>query len=268
MSKEFRFPLIPPTHSNNPHQSDTLPPIPISVGYRPLQHHLQHLPSPKVSPRTPEGPTMSSQQSKSEDKGQQPTEFSTLMLLLRAACVFNAGSNAEVCLISTQATESFGVPEIDDPLLAPLEALAAILVQHSEVIAASYTVEAGAVIAANLCILTARDSVVMNPDPLTPKDSIVANPDPSTPKDSIVTKPDTTLTSEQESDIPDSAVPQRLKVNANNLGHLSCKYIITTNSYRGTQDAKASNPHNLRVMNGGKDLWREFKDGYHWLYAL
>ena len=67
---------------------------------------------------------MSSQQSKSEDKGQQPTEFSTLMLLLQAACVFNASSNAEVCMISTQATESFEVPKIDDPLLAPLEALA------------------------------------------------------------------------------------------------------------------------------------------------
>jgi hypothetical protein len=111
-------------------------------------------------------------------------------------------------MISTQATESFRVPKIDDPLLAPLEALAAILVQHIEVIVASYTVEAGAVIAADLCILTAKDNVFMNPDPLTPKDSIIANPDPLTPKDSVVTKPDTTLTSEQESDIPDSAVPQ------------------------------------------------------------
>jgi hypothetical protein len=143
--------------------------------------------------------------------------------------------------ISTQATESFGVHKIHDPLLAPLEALAAILVQHSEVIAASYTLEAGAVIVVDL-------------DTLAPKDSVVANPD--------------TVTSKQESDIPDSVIPAQLKVNTNDLGHLSCNYIITTNSYRETQGAKASDPHNLRVMDGGKDLWCKFKDEYHWIYAL
>ena len=180
---------------------------------------------------------MSSEQSKSEDK---PAEFSTLMLLLRAACTLNAGSNAEVS-ISTQATESFGAQEIHDPLLAPLEALAAILVQHGEVIAASYTLEAGAVI-------------VADSGTLAPKDSVVANTD--------------TLTLKQESNIPDGVVPARLKVNADDSGHPSCNYIITTNSYWETQGAKASNPHNLRVMDGGKDLWREFKDEYHWIYAL
>ena len=209
MSKEFRFPLLPPTRLNNPHQSNTLPPILISAGYRPLQRHpVQHLlPSPQVSPRTPEGPTMSSQQSKSDDPGQKLTEFSTLMLLLRAACALNAGSAEEVSMISTPGVGSFGVSEIDDPLLAPLEAMAAILVQHGEVIVASYTVEAGAVVVVNLCTLAAKDSVIMNPDPLTPKDSVVANPDPLTPKDSVLTNPDTTLTSIQDSNIPDSIVP-------------------------------------------------------------
>ena len=211
---------------------------------------------------------MSSQQSKSDDPGQKLTEFSTLMLLLRAACALNAGSAEEVSMISTPGAGSFGVSEIDDPLLAPLEAMAAILVQHGEVIAASYTVEAGAVVVANSCTLAAKDSVIMNPDPLTPKDSVVANPDPLTPTDSVLTNPDTTLTSIQDSDVPDSVVPARLKVNTYDLGHPSCNYIVTTNSYRETQGGKASNPHNLRVMNGGQDLWREFKDGYHWIYAL
>jgi hypothetical protein len=85
------------------------------------------------------------------------------------------------------------VPKIDDPLLAPLEAMAAILVQHSEVIVAGYTVEAGAVVIADLCTLAAKASIIMNPDPLTPKDSVVVNPD-------------TTLTSIQDSDVPDSIV--------------------------------------------------------------
>jgi hypothetical protein len=57
-------------------------------------------------------------------------------------------------------------------------------------------------------------------------------------------------------------------VSANDLGHLSCNYIVMTNSYQETQGGKASNPHNLRVINGGQDLWCEFKDGYCWLYAL
>jgi hypothetical protein len=43
-------------------------------------------------------------------------------------------SNSEV---SISTADEFGVDLLDDPLLAPLEALAGILVQHGEVIAAS-----------------------------------------------------------------------------------------------------------------------------------
>lgn len=131
--------------------------------------------------------------------------------------------------------------DIHDPLLAPLEALAAILVQHGEVIAASYTLEAGAVI-------------VADSDTLIGKDSIIADPD--------------TLTSKQDSDIPDSVAPSRMKVKVDDSGHPLCQFIVIRNSYPETQGAQSSNPHNLRVVDGGTDLLCEFKGSYHWIYVM
>ena len=182
---------------------------------------------------------MSSEWSKSVDKGQSLTEFSTLMLLLHTACMLHAKmpeSNSEV---SISTADEFGVDLLDDPLLAPLEVLAGILVQHGEVIVASYTLEAGRVI-------------FMTSDTLT--DGLVEDP-------------------VKDSDVPDSIVPgsfMRDKVNTNDSSNLPSTFVITTNSYESaTQAVKASNPHNLRVMKGGKDLWREFKDHeYRWIYAL
>jgi hypothetical protein len=190
---------------------------------------------------------MSSERSKSVDKGQPPTEFSTLMLLLRAACMLHAKmpqSNPEV---SISTADEFGVDLLDDPLLAPLEALAGILVQHGEVIAASYTLEAGGV------IFTTSDTLT---------EGLVEDPVKGLVKDPV-----------EDSDVPDSVVPgsfMRDKVNAKDSSNLPSTFVITTNSYESaTQAAKASNPHNLRVMKGGKDLWREFKDHeYRWIYAL
>lgn len=194
---------------------------------------------------------MSSERSKSVDKGQPPTEFSTLMLLLRAACMLHAKmpeSNSEV---SISTADEFGVDLLDDPLLAPLEALAGILVQHGEVIAASYTLEAGGV------IFTTSDTLT---------DRLVEDPVKGLVK-GLVKDP------VEDSDVPDSVVPgsfMRDKVNTNDSSNLPSTFVITTNSYESaTQAAKASNPHNLRVMKGGKDLWREFKDHeYRWIYAL
>jgi hypothetical protein len=163
------------------------------------------------------------------DKGQQPTEFSTLILLLRTTCMLKAKPNGE---ISIHNPEPFGVDLLDDLLLAPLEALAGILVQHGEVIAAGYT-EAGAVIISSTSV----------------QDSGVA-----------------------ESDVPDAVLPENfMKVNKNDSSNLYSNFVVTTNSYEPkTQGAKASNPHNLRVMEGGEDLWCEFRgpDQYRWVYAL
>ena len=63
--------------------------------------------------------------------------------------------------VSISTADEFGVDLLDDLLLAPLEALAGILVQHGEVIAASYTLEAGGVIFTTSDTLT--DGLVEDP---------------------------------------------------------------------------------------------------------
>jgi hypothetical protein len=131
-------------------------------------------------------------------------------------------SNGEV---SISTAELFGVDDLDDLLLAPLEAMAGILVQHGEVLAASYTLEAGRV------IFMASDTLTEVPI--------------------------------EDSDVPDSIIPEnfREKVNTNDSGPPCPNFVITTNSYEPTtQEVKTSNPHNLRIMEGGKDLWHKFKD--------
>ena len=114
--------------------------------------------------------------------------------------------------------------------LSPLEAMAAILVQHGEVIAVCYT-EAGTIAAA---------------------DSYAAN-----------------LNSVLESDIPDSTVPINLFQPKVNHAHkvYSPEFAATTNSTK-VKEYQGKNPHNLRVIKSGVDLWHGFKDRYWWAYAL
>ena len=67
----------------------------------------------------------------------EPPEFSTVMLLLHATCILNAqksDSKSEVFTSKIRGCEE----RSHNVSLAPLEALAAILVQHAEVIAVSY----------------------------------------------------------------------------------------------------------------------------------
>ena len=209
----------------------------------PTIHHPTHL--ERLSNPTPN--TMSSDvpvsvaDSECSDQGQQPlaTEFSTLMLLLRAACTLNARHSPSHAEISISNAEPFGVDQLDDPLLAPSEALAGILVQHGEVIAASYTPEAGGV-------------VFTNSDTLTPK--------PPKPID---------VSDVPESDVSDNVIPENF-LNTKDASLLSPSFVVTTNSYaQETQGAKDSNPNGIRILEDGTDLWREFKDGpYRWMYAL
>ena len=96
---------------------------------------------------TPAIACQTSPESASTSDEQPPIEFSTLMRLLHAASIINAKRmDGEVSIPRTALGEGQAEEEEDKATFTPLEAMAAILVQHGEVIATSYTSKIGAVV--------------------------------------------------------------------------------------------------------------------------
>ena len=73
----------------------------------------------------------------------------------------------------------------------------------------------------------------------------------------------------KESDVPDSILPAEFlaKKVKHDPGVYSPRYIITMNSTKSVA-FQGSNPHNLRIAEGGADLWHNYQNGYQWAYAL
>jgi hypothetical protein len=166
----------------------------------------------------------------SDSEDQPPIEFSTLMILLRAASIINAKKTDGEVSIPRAVLGEGQAEEENKGTFTSLEAMAAILVQHGEVIATSYISELGAV------VVTDSETAISN--------------------------------AVKESDIPDSVLPAEFlteKVN-HGPGVHSPQYVITTNSTKCIA-FQGSNPHNLRVAKGGADLWHNYQNGYQWAYA-
>jgi hypothetical protein len=174
----------------------------------------------------------------------EPTEFSTLMLLLRAASLFNAKKwNGEVSTPTLAACQESECSR-SEVVLAPLEALAAILVQHGEVIAVSYMSDTNAVVST---------------------DSHTA--------DSHTSDSHTAVSTTADSDVPDAIVPATLlKVNSEVTEIYPAQFSAVTNSTT-TLDSQVTdpqvNPHDLKIIDHGEDLWANFKgQSFRWAYAL
>jgi hypothetical protein len=171
------------------------------------------------------------QTSPDPDEDQPPIEFSTLMILLRAASIINAKKMDWQVSIPRAVLGEGQAEEENKVSFTSLEAMVAILVQHGEVITTSYISELGTV---------------------------------------VVTDSDTTTSNAvKESDIPDSILPAEFlaeKVN-HGPGVHSPQYVVTTNSTKPIV-FQVSNPHNLRVAKGGTDLWHNYQNGYQWAYAM
>ena len=190
----------------------------------------------------------------SDDKGpgEQPTEFSTLTLLLCSVCLLN--TKMQTAEASIPGIEGFRVGPLDDPFFTPLEALAAILVQHGEVIATSYALETGRI-------------VFMDPDTTSSNAARHSYVEDSNIQGSNI----------PDSDVPDNVIPREFmerKVKTSFLKQLPSNFVATTNSSKSTYNFQADstvirNNYNLRVMECGQDLWQDFKNHkYWWAYAL
>ena len=166
----------------------------------------------------------------------EPNEFSVIMLLIRTASIINASSTDGDIVITGVDPE----PHLPDNLtdktsrvhLTTLEASAAILVQGGEVIAAAYTPDSGAVLITDAAVANIKSELDMAADHSVPVDT------------------DNVILVESESRL------YPLNITA------------ISNPETEPQAPAPHNPHNLRVVEPGQNLWKEFKDGYKWAYVL
>ena len=167
----------------------------------------------------------------------EPNEFSVIMMLIRTASIINASSTDGDIVITGVDPEPPRLPDtlMDKTLrvhLTTLEASAAILVQGGEVIAAAYTPDSGAVLITDAAAANIKSESDMAADHPVPVDT------------------DNVILVESESRL------YPLNITA------------ISNPEMEPQAPAAHNPHNLRVVEPGQNLWKEFKDGYEWAYVL
>jgi hypothetical protein len=166
----------------------------------------------------------------------EPNEFSVIMLLIRIASIINASSSDGDIAIAGVDSRHHSPDNLTDKTsrvhLTTLEASAAILVQGGEVIAAAYTPDSGAVLITDAATANIQSELDMATDHPVPVDT------------------DNVILVESESRL------YPLNITA------------ISNPETEPQAPSPQNPHNLRVVEEGKNLWMEFKDGYKWACAL